>query len=227
MLRLMASLDKVIATLLENVDAALEKNAAANPRSHFEAERVILSLDVSLLEHAAPDGSVQVSFEVASAEPLQVERKTHRLTFEFRSAPASPGEDAESPSKRQGRPNVVQPISHRLNADEEEQASKALASVFGAPGFDSSARATVFREIFAELNEPQAEALIASFSSGTIPGQDARLLTARHRINGILRSGPLRSPERGGEILAAIFSRYAGAALLVLIKGKWKTQQDW
>ena len=104
---------------------------------------------------------------------------------------------------------------------------KSLSALFGPPGFDSSARATVFREVFRELTAPQIEALLASFSAGTIQEEDATLLNARHRLNGVLRSGPLRSVERGGAIIAEMFRCQAPERILVLIAERWKTQGEW
>jgi len=108
-----------------------------------------------------------------------------------------------------------------------EKVIASLSSIFGPPGFDSSARATVFCEVFATLSEPQAAAFIASFSSGTVPDEDATLGTARHRINGVFRSGPLRSVERGSEIFAEVLSQYAIEPIVRLVEEKWKRQNDW
>jgi hypothetical protein len=223
----MPSLTKVIAALKREIDAALDENATLPCRVRLEAERVTLSLEVSVLDQHAPNGSAEIFFDVLDAGTAPQKGTTHRLTFEFKAVPHSPSQPAIVPAAQPGKRDTAQEKRPHLDPMEAEEALKSLSSVFGAPGFDSSARATVFREVFEQLSEPQAAALIASLSPGTVQDDDATLRNARHRINGVFRSGPLRSVERGSAILAEVLNRNALEPILRLIQEKWKTQQDW
>jgi len=222
----MISLTQVIAALRREIDAALEENAATGGPIRLEAERVVLSLEISISEQRASDGGVKAAFNVLDAAATAEEGQTHRLTFEFKSVPRSPAQSAIKPASGLRQLETAPKKLPLLYAVDAEEAIKLLSSVFGPPGFDSSARATVFREVFAELSEPQAATFIASLSSGSVL-DDVMLTTARHRINGVFRSGPLRSIERGSKIFADLFSLYSIEPVVRLVEETWKTQQAW
>lgn len=213
----MASLTNLIAALRREVATALEETKSAASGTRLEAERVVLSLQVSVRERLAPDGSMQMSFDVVEPESRPEKTEGHRLTLEFRPVSNVSLQGARAPAH----------ASAQLNPSAREEAITALSGLLGAPGFDSSARATVFREAFAGLSEAQTTALLASLSRGAVLSEDPSLQTARHRINGVLRTGPLHSVERGAEALAEIFTRWTLGPVLVLLEEKWKTQEAW
>ena len=223
----MPSINQVIGALRREIDAALDENAAPDSRIRLEPERIVLSLEFSMIEQRSADGFMELSFDVAEAAASPEKRKAHSLTFEFKPVSPLPSKGAIKSTPAQRKPNVTQPKRPQLDPAEQAEVVQSLSSVFGVPGFDSSARATVFCEVFAALSEAQVAKLIRSFSRGSIPDNDEVLRNARHRLSGVFRSGPLRSIERGPEILAEVLGRSALEALLLLIKVKWKTQADW
>jgi hypothetical protein len=99
--------------------------------------------------------------------------------------------------------------------------------VFGAPGFDSSARATVFREALAELSNDQALAVVDSLNGSLVSGTDEVVKRAWFLIGALLRSGPLKSTDRGGAFLAKIFSQHSVQSVIQLIEDRWKSQAEW
>ncbi len=102
-----------------------------------------------------------------------------------------------------------------------------LSEAFGAPGFDSSARATVFRESLESFAPEDIRAVIAAVgSSGAVPGAHPGLGQSAHRIARLLERGPA-GIEAGRSILAALFERHSPSEILALIQSTWKTQDDW
>src|SRR4051812_33276021 len=128
----MASLRQIIAALRREIDAAVQENAAAGGPLQMEPERVTLSLEVSIREQLAPDGRVDLSFDVLEAGAGQ-RGHTPRLSLEFKPIPLS------SPAGPQ--PQAGQEKSRQLDAADAAMVMQSLSSIFGPPGFDSSARA--------------------------------------------------------------------------------------
>jgi hypothetical protein len=223
----MPSLNNVLAALRREIEAALEENAAPNSRIRLRPHRVVLSLEFSVIEQRVPDGSVELSCDFCKTGASPNAEKTNSLTIEFKPVFQMPAPSAIKRAPARRKLDAPQKKLPQLDPAEAENVVQSLSSVFGAPGFDSSARATVFREVFAELSGQQAALLVASFTTGTVPEDDEELRNASHRINGILRTGPLRSIERASEVLAKAFDRHELEPVLLLIKEKWKTQSDW
>ena len=102
-----------------------------------------------------------------------------------------------------------------------------LQQVFGAPGFDSSARATVFREALEQLDLEQARAAVARLRPGvSLPAAPA-IQRAGNILRGICHSGPLKNAGRGGQLLAALLAHHPLAAVLAVAETEWKTHDDW
>lgn len=221
----MQPLKNVLAALRREIAAALETNQDLPPGTRLEAERVVLSLELSLKEKPSKNGTVELLFEVPDASSHEPGRK-HTLTIEFALPPASTSSPAEKPVVSRKRAAVAGAPA-RLEGAEAERVTAALAKVFGAPGFDSSARASVFREALAELSDEQIRAVLDSLPGPAQPGLDETVKRARHLISGVLKSGPLRSTERGGEALAEVLAQHPVKLVIQLIADKWETQTDW
>ena len=222
----MTTLKNVITALQREIDDALNGNPDASLRTRLVADKVILNLEVAINETNAADGSAALEFAVSSADSDANSVRTHTLTIEFKSVVPELPPASTLPSRSENAATVaIVPV--RLEGSESGQIIAALSSVFGAPGFDSSARATVFREVFSELDPAQVSKLIASFSGASSAEEDRVQRSAIQRINGILRSGPQRSLEEGRKILAHVFSRRPPQPILKLIEENWKTQEDW
>ena len=222
----MTTLKNVITSLQREIDEALNVAADANLRTRLVAERVVLKLEISIDEKSDAGGSSDLKFKVVNSTTEATRAHAHSLTIEFQPVIATSVQAAkvDAPSKTIA---TNPPATVRLEQTDAEQVITALSSVFGAPGFDSSARATVFREVFSDLDPAQVSNLVASFSGNPPSEADPTLRGAIQRINGILRSGPKRSPEEGRKILARVFSRELHLPILQLIEATWKTQEDW
>ncbi|HUR46640.1 MAG TPA: hypothetical protein VMZ27_12245 [Candidatus Saccharimonadales bacterium] len=125
------------------------------------------------------------------------------------------------------RPGASSQATQELESAQEAELIQGFSSLFGPPGFDSSARATVFREAFGELSPEQSRMLIESFSGTPLPEGEKLAKRSRALLIKICKSGPTKSEEEGGHLLADIFARYPLPMILTLIAREWKTQQSW
>ncbi len=107
----------------------------------------------------------------------------------------------------------------------------SLTAMFGAPGFDNAARASVFCEVVGELAPPQVAALIEAFreDEAEVPVNspaDPAVARARTRVGRLLKLGP--SGFAGGvAAMLRVFQQDAPAPVLAAIRAHWKTQGDW
>ncbi|MBL9170770.1 MAG: hypothetical protein JNN07_23765 [Verrucomicrobiales bacterium] len=231
-------------TLLADLQSQLQEALSHPPRSatsaaRLQAERVTLSLKLALEPSAkTKDESESARFELlplpsaASFKGSKIPPTEHTLTIEFRVDPTGtviPSAAASlaiepSPLPSPALPAAAAPVE--IGPDDEAMA--VLTGALGAPGFDSSARATVFCEAMADLDEVQRIAVWECLGD-TRPGTviDPALKRARHLLRGILRSGPGGTKPTGPAALAALFAKHPSHDLLNLIRREWKTQADW
>jgi hypothetical protein len=100
-----------------------------------------------------------------------------------------------------------------------------LSPVFGAPGFDSSARATVFREALAALSPEEAAQALAQLGSAEATGS-VEVDRARHFIRRVIQSG-------GGDVGEGVATLQRWAAklgldgLVNLVREAWAEQAEW
>jgi hypothetical protein len=226
------SLKNVISALRREIDEALKENRALSDGTRLEAERIVLSLDVSITERRSQDGTAELSFELVELTAKQPaakaslgKAKPHTLTIEFKRSSAGEVTSTSASTRPKGE-EISRPAGPSDEAARDD-VLKLLSDIFGAPGFDSSARATVFREALARLKEKDARLVIKSLSGkpATDLHDDAR--QARHLMSNVLRSGPLKSASRGGEVLTRVFEKHSVASIARLIEETWKTQDEW
>jgi len=196
------TLGKVIATVRREIAAALDARTPLPAGVRLEAERVVLSLRVAIT-----DGEL-----VGVVEAGQNSAETHTITIEF-----AVGRDGE---RLEGAVGGLQ-----IEAATAEGMVNALMEVFGVPSFDSSARATVFRETVGGIPEEQARLLIASVGSAS-EEVAAELKTRWRMITRLLQKGPA-GVERSGHVLQRIFSQHPLAPVLQIIEETWKTPEAW
>ena len=194
------TLGKVIATIRHEIAAALDAKTPLPAGVRLEADRVVLSLRV-----AVKDGD-----RVEIVEAGQNSTETHTISIEF----AIRGKEDRFDQKGAG-----------IEAGTAEGMVNALMEVFGVPSFDSSARATVFRETFGGIPEEQARLLIASVGSAS-EEVAAELKTRWRMITRLLEKGPA-GVERSGHVLQRIFSQHPLAPVLKIIEETWKTPEAW
>lgn len=137
----------------------------------------------------------------------------HSLSLDFKLTPAAEGETV--------------PVAATPALDAASEIFGTLQQVFGAPGFDSSARATVFREALGELTLEQARAAVARLRPGVPSSADSATQRAGNILRGICHSGPLKNAARGGQLLAAVLEHYPLPVVLGVAETEWKTQDSW
>jgi hypothetical protein len=191
----MQTLSKVIAAVQREVLAAIAENKPSPAGVAFEAGRVVLSLGLTLRQRN--DGGV----DAYVAGPGEQPQHSVRIEFSVRSNPST-----STSIPGQGVVN-------------------ALMEVFGVPGFDSSARATVFRETVATLSDEQIRALMTALVGG-LSEQDAALKSPRQMVLRLLEKGPA-GVERSTAVLAEIFRGHPVAFVLRVIEDNWKTPEAW
>ncbi len=206
----------------------------------LEAERVTLTLELEARQTSGPAGTPMTSFFVSessrssptpnsngSLPHSQGSPGKHTLTIEFRAARSA---SQQTRQIGESHPLMSASTSHsglaQINQDDLTLLA-TLSAVLGAPGFDSSARATLLREVLQGLPEKQTSELIDSLKQppGTPIGEDIR--QACHLVRGILFSGPTKSVSKGTEIFEQIFARYPMQSILGCLETTWKSQDDW
>jgi hypothetical protein len=231
-------------TLLADLQSQLQEALSQPPRSttsaaRLQAERVTLSLKLALEPSVkTKDESEPVRFELlplpsaASFSGSKIPPTEHTLTIEFRVdpngtvIPSAPASIAAEPSPLSAPVLPVPAASVDVGLNDEAMA--VLTAALGAPGFDSSARATVFCEAMADLDEAQRLAIWDCLGD-TRPGTviDPALKRARHLLRGVLRSGAGGTKPGSPAPLASLFAKNRSQDLLELIRTQWKTQADW
>jgi hypothetical protein len=217
----MQTLAQIMAALQAELSSALPQNLSLPGGIQMQPERLVVSLQFATRE--APDGKVEFLWTPqqtnANGTPDQ---SMHSLSLEFR---AVAGTDAAGMSWQQTQNPAATPLRRR-NSTSEDQIKEALSLIFGPPGFDSSARATVFREAFDELSAEQSELVIESLS-GAAPENDPAAKRARGLLLKLLKSAPLEDFEQVKVILTNVLVQNPLDSVLSLVKREWKSQEDW
>ena len=233
----MSNLKTLLADLQKQLNEAL-CDPCSSPSSgpRLQAERATLSLKLALVpstKNATEPESQSfdllplqgtASFKVTQAMPIE-----HTLSIEFRiDSACNVSEHAPTVGSVKPNPIPVLPPVAPLEPPGYEDPMNVLVAALGAPGFDSSARATVFCEALAELDAKQRVA-IWNCLGDTRPGTviDPSLKRARHLLRGALRSGPGGAKSIGPAPIAMLFTQHRSSDLLDLIRAQWKTQADW
>lgn len=229
----MQPLRNVISAFRREIDAALSEGSDLPNGTYLEAERLTLSLTICLTKQQDEDGANPIIFAVPHADfgekadhkhpPERAE--IHKLTIEFKTKQSSSNHDKNTPSQIDQRAVIEQAVP--FTGSESERAIKELTRLFGMPGFDSSARATVFRETVSDLSSDQIELVVVALGRPVNTQTDESVKSALHLIRGVFRAGPISSPKIGGEIFSGLRSQYSVDSLLRLIKENWKEQTDW
>jgi hypothetical protein len=95
-----------------------------------------------------------------------------------------------------------------------------LDAVFGPPGFDSGARATVFREVAADVGEEGLARVLELLQRGQA-SEEPDLERARHGLARLLERGPSGSRE-GARILGRLVGRHGLARILDWVSSRWR-----
>lgn len=211
----MLLVENTIRALRREILGALSADEPVPEGVQLVADRVVVSLSLRIrAPHEACDGLGSLVIAASAGEDL------HRLTIEFKlQSPPAAGTLAVTGSEPRSEVEAAaQPL--------DSPAFAGLCEVFGIPGFDSSARATVFRETLQELSDTQARAVLASLGDARGLEIEPALNLPRHLVQRLAGSGPL-GPKGGPERLRQLAERTPVAELIRLAAEHWRTQSEW
>ncbi len=215
----MLTVEQAVRALRREILTALAEDAMLPRGTTFAAERVTISLAVridSARVAAGGTGALQVAEDPGPSD--------HRVTVEFRLGesplpiplPETTVSSAPAPS-----------ADPATTADPDGSSAFAgLARILGAPGFDSSARATVFREAMEELDAAQQRQALLGLGDPPAVGEDPAVVRARHLVRRLAASGPAGSTD-GPRLLRELAMRIPVEDLLALAVRRWRTQSEW
>jgi hypothetical protein len=217
----MQSLAQFLSALQQELGSALPGQLQLPGGVAMQADRVVVSLQFS----AAEGANGQTEFSWAHPPPNangMLPKPLHTLTLEFK-AVQTPIQGGGALPQTEASPAAPPRDQSEIIAD---RIKDALSLIFGAPGFDSSARATVFRETFDALSADQAEVVIESLS-GNAPDNDPAAKRSRGLLLKLLRSAPLDDFEQAKLTLVDVLVQHPLDSVLSLVAREWKTQEDW
>jgi len=225
----MEPLQQVIVALRREIETALQQRQPLPHGARLEAERVVVTLQFCIND-AVANGKTGVSFDVPSSD-MRANGKTspasaHSLTIEFKSVPVRIVDDNSSGDMMLQAPESPVTSEASIEGTEADQITQQLTKVFGAPGFDSSARASVFREAFENLSEKETADLIASLRGTPADENDTVVKHSLALLNRVCRSGPAGLAP-GKAILGKLFQRHPAKSIVQLVSTVWKSQQEW
>jgi hypothetical protein len=210
----MNSVEMAIRELRQAALAALAEGTSLPPGVACVAERLTLSLAVRF--HPSDDDRESGRCDVAS----DADSALHHLTLEFRLGPPAAVKAAGHPT------DATETLAPVGKLPPDVSAVAILSEILGAPGFDSSARATVFRETLEELGEVQRRQVLASLGSPASDSEDPPVTQARHRIHRLSGTGPA-GKDRGPKLLRELAARHPAESLIQLAKTHWRTPSQW
>lgn len=210
----MTPLEQALQTLRQELETAMSPLPGSRTGACWTADRATVSIALQL--SPSPRTGDPDRFTVATDPGTAL----HHVTFELRRTPASLTADAPAPgveSAGQSPMNDAPPLSPLVSG---------LAEIFGTPGFDSSARATVFRETLEGLDDPQCRAVLESLGSPAPAGDDEGIARVRHRITRMAASGPA-GRDRGPDLLRRLAALHSPHSLVQAAATHWRTPSDW
>ena len=204
----MISLAQVIATLQRELADAQQKQLASGLQ--VSPDSLVATLHFKITK-TSDDTSPLLDFDCSSGcctNSIQIELRT--------TAPNNQATLAIAPSESR---------RSEIPAADVSSIEEKLSEVFGKPGFDSSARATVFREALENLSTDELRDLIEILGGNQIESSRISVKHSASMISRVCQSGP--SGSTGKEILASLFQIYDVDPLIRLVARVWKSQQDW
>jgi hypothetical protein len=187
----------------------LEGAARSGPPSEgqpWKLDRIRVRMAVSCV--ACPGGKWEWVPSLGDS-PHTVDLEWSPEGAELRPLVPSPGEEPST---------VVQPAAWSLET--AERLGVVLDGVFGPPGFDSAARATVFRESAMELGPESFPGVLTALIEARRL-EEPGLERARHAIQRLLERGPA-GVRNGAGILRDVFGRHPFDPLLTLVEDRWR-----
>lgn len=221
----MASLKQVVDTLRREIETALAQAQPWPGGVQLEADRIIATLQMNVVDLQGNDGiRIDIPSGPGKNSGDQVVTPVHSLRLEFK---CIGGQLIAVPPKENqagANPNMSLSAPMQLAEPAAEHVTRQLSSIFGPPGFDSSARATVFREALENLADTDVAILVSGLTGGSV--SDSRVKRAISLLQRVCHSGPAGAIQ-GKEVLARVFQSYSIQAVVQLVREIWKTQDEW
>jgi len=124
---------------------------------------------------------------------------------------------------RSGKRDVLEGLAPRRDHEGETAGKEILGdldAVFGPPGFDSGARATVFMEIAADVGERGLDRVLDVLQRGQ-RSEDADLERACHGLARLLERGPSGSRD-GARVLGRVLRHHGLGRVLAWVAARWR-----
>lgn len=200
------TIQQAIRELRREVLTGLRDESPLPDQASWTANRITLSLALQINPSNAPNEPTRFCIALDPSEAL------HKVELEF----LMPLTDAHPTSLEEPSQDHLPPST----------TFATLSEVFGAPGFDSSARATVFRELLEDLSPQHQQEVLVSLKKPESPHEDAAVTYARNRILRLASSGPAKD-GRGPELLSQLALRESVQTLVLQAAVHWRTQSEW
>ncbi len=211
----MDGIGDTIRKVRREVEMALTDRTPMPPGVYLEADRVLLTLclppTVTELAHGLSEQSLNGAIRDQGD-------RANRLTIEFRVRSRGPAVVSE----------IGSGTDHSPALSPQELRSLILetgTAVFGAQGFDNSARAEVFCELVAGMDIGEVQAALALVETGAskVPLALERPVA---RIRQILGFSPL-GRERAAERLLQLFRQCAAREIVMVLGEVWRFGTHW
>lgn len=213
----MLTVEQAVRALRREILTALAEDATLPRGATFSAERVTISLAVRIDPATVAAGGPDALHVAEDPGPSD-----HRVTVEFRLGevllPSPEMTVSSAPAPSADLPTSADP--------DGSSAFAGLARILGTPGFDSSARATVFRETLEELDAAQQRQALLGLGDPPSAGEDPAVIRARHLIRRLAASGPAGSIH-GPRLLRELATRFPVEDQVALAASRWRTQSEW
>ncbi len=211
----MDGIGEVIRKVRREVEMALADGTSIPKEAHLEADRVVLTLclppTVTMLAHG-------LSKKASNGALLERDEGGNRLTIEFRVRSHEAAVTSE----------IASETTHARALSSDELKSLILetgTAVFGAQGFDNSARAEVFCEVVAGLDIDAVQGALALIETGNsqVPLALDRPVA---RLRQVLGFSPLGRERAAGRLLQ-LFRQCTVQEIVTLLGDLWRFGTHW
>ena len=224
----MASFKKIIESLEKELTAWIE-DPSRNENSNLQPIRLRLTLQFQIVSnpdplalHPSDIRVVEATSSIHEGTQNASPNTTHSLEIEY-----------SANAKRLERLSPIAALPDTLVEPQDsgegptDEVMVELTQLLGAPGFDSSARAAVVREVLQGLSRVQVLQAAHNLDGAPHPELKGDVRRAWHRLAGVIRSRSFNTIDEGGQVVRRLFERYPPAQVLRWISERWQSQEKW
>jgi hypothetical protein len=220
----MQSLKHVIVALRRELEEALASKQPTPQSGTLVADRAVVTLQFQVNGMETSKANA-VTFSVPQNKSNEASA-VNSVSIEFKFSSSLSGSGLLPPAGAESSGEVaISPVSSDENGA-LDKITEQLSEVFGRPGFDSSARADVFREALEPLTDAQLKLLLKGLQEKGAAVEDEVVKRALSLLHRVCHSGP-SGAVKGKNILAVTFQNYPMKVIVAQVKSVWKSQQDW